>query len=161
MDQWHSGTNAATHAGLTDVASVAVTAEQPGLAGNLPAGAITGWLDAKLRTMTVTNPAAAAGGTSEEKPAVALSDLEAVTEATGIKKFSLFGVSQVDRIRVKRTHGPDQAGHDRHWMRIAPESVLVQSVGGVIVGVVVYAVLALVLRIEEVKQVAAMVLRRG
>lgn len=47
------------------------------------------------------------------------------------------------------------------WMRIAPESVLVQSVGGVVVGVVVYVVLALVLRIEELKPVVRMVLRRG
>ncbi len=47
------------------------------------------------------------------------------------------------------------------WMCVAPASVLVQSIGGVVVGVVVYAVLALVLRIEELKQVAAMVLRRS
>jgi putative peptidoglycan lipid II flippase len=47
------------------------------------------------------------------------------------------------------------------WMRVAPESVLVQSVGGVAVGVIVYAILALVLRIEELKQVARMLLRRS
>lgn len=46
------------------------------------------------------------------------------------------------------------------WMRIAPASVLVQSVGGVAVGVVVYAALALALRIEELKQVVGMVLRK-
>ncbi len=47
------------------------------------------------------------------------------------------------------------------WMRLAPESALVQSVGGVAVGVIVYAALALLLRIEELKQVARMLLRKG
>jgi putative peptidoglycan lipid II flippase len=47
------------------------------------------------------------------------------------------------------------------WMRIAPESVLVQSVGGVAVGVIVYAVLALALGIDELKQVVGMLIRRG
>ena len=60
-------------------AQATVTAEQPGIAGNLPAGALTGWLDASLRTMTVTNAAAAGGGTNEEKPAVTLADMEAIT----------------------------------------------------------------------------------
>ncbi|MGC9395988.1 MAG: murein biosynthesis integral membrane protein MurJ [Anaerolineae bacterium] len=46
------------------------------------------------------------------------------------------------------------------WMRVAPESVLVQSVGGVALGVIVYALLALLLRLEELKQVAGMLLRR-
>ncbi len=46
------------------------------------------------------------------------------------------------------------------WMHVAPESILVQGVGGVMVGVVVYVVLALLLRIEELKQAAGMVLRR-
>ncbi|MEO6398832.1 MAG: baseplate J/gp47 family protein [Tepidiformaceae bacterium] len=60
-------------------ATATVTAEQRGIAGNLAAGALTGWLDAKLRTMTVTNPAAAVGGTTEERPGVAPADLAAVT----------------------------------------------------------------------------------
>ena len=47
------------------------------------------------------------------------------------------------------------------WMRLAPESALVQSVGGVAVGVIVYAALALALRIEELKQVVGMVLRKA
>ena len=47
------------------------------------------------------------------------------------------------------------------WMRVAPASVLVQSAGGVVVGVIVYAALALLLRIEELKQVVRMLLRKG
>ncbi|MFN2111210.1 MAG: murein biosynthesis integral membrane protein MurJ [Anaerolineae bacterium] len=47
------------------------------------------------------------------------------------------------------------------WMRVAPEGALVQSVGGVAIGVVVYAILALLLRIEELRQVVTMVLRRS
>ncbi|HQE92410.1 MAG TPA: murein biosynthesis integral membrane protein MurJ [Anaerolineae bacterium] len=47
------------------------------------------------------------------------------------------------------------------WMRVAPDGVLVQSLGGVAVGVIVYVGLALALRVEELKQVARMVLRKG
>ncbi|MEP7215496.1 MAG: baseplate J/gp47 family protein [Anaerolineaceae bacterium] len=73
-------------------AAAAVTAERPGTAGNLPPGALSGWLDAKLRTMTVSNPVAAAGGTSEEKPAVAPADLAAVTALA-----NAFGASETSR----------------------------------------------------------------
>jgi len=47
------------------------------------------------------------------------------------------------------------------WMRIAPGSVLIQSTGGVFVGVIVYAALALLLRIEELRQVTLMLIRKG
>jgi putative peptidoglycan lipid II flippase len=47
------------------------------------------------------------------------------------------------------------------WMCVAPQSALVQSIGGMAVGVTVYAILALALRIEELKQVVAMLFRRS
>lgn len=47
------------------------------------------------------------------------------------------------------------------WMRIAPQNVLVQSAVGVIVGVLVYGGLALLLRIDDLKQVVLLVVRRG
>ncbi len=47
------------------------------------------------------------------------------------------------------------------WMRIAPPSALVQGVGGIALGVLVYAALALALRVEELKQVVGMVLRKA
>ena len=47
------------------------------------------------------------------------------------------------------------------WMRVAPESTLVQSIGGVAIGVIVYAALALLLRVDELKQVTRMLLRRS
>jgi len=78
-------------AGGSVVASV--TAERAGIAGNLPAGALSGWLDAGLRTMTVSNPSAAAGGTNEDKPAVAQADLEAVTALA-----NAFGASDAVRL---------------------------------------------------------------
>ncbi len=47
------------------------------------------------------------------------------------------------------------------WLQIAPPNALIQSGGGVVLGVIVYGVLALALRIEELKSIVLMVLRRG
>ncbi len=71
--------DAETNVAAGSSATAAVTAQKPGAAGNLAAATLTGWLEPKLRTMTVTNPAAASGGTDQEKAAVALADFEALT----------------------------------------------------------------------------------
>lgn len=139
-------------------ASAAVTAEQPGLAANLPAGALTGWLDAKLRTMTVTNPAAAAGGTSEEKPAVALGDLEAVTVLA-----TAFGSSAAAR-QTLVTARP----HDAVFLRTAkvttelgqPSAAVGQAADFLLLPVTV-KVEALAVVESTLREVARLVLRPG
>ncbi|MGE5595543.1 MAG: baseplate J/gp47 family protein [Hyphomicrobiales bacterium] len=56
------------------------TAADPGVQGNVPAGSVTGWLDPDLRTLQVTNAEAAAGGASEERPAVDANDIVALNQ---------------------------------------------------------------------------------
>jgi hypothetical protein len=51
-------------------APITATALTPGIAGNVPAGAVAGWQAEKFRFLKITNPAAAAGGVSEPRPAV-------------------------------------------------------------------------------------------
>jgi len=46
------------------------------------------------------------------------------------------------------------------WLRIAPPNALLQSVGGIAVGVGGYALLALLLRVDDLRLVVNMVLRR-
>ena len=58
--------------------TAAATAQLPGVAGNVPAASITGWLDPAFRTLKATNSAAAAGGTSENRPGVAQADVAAI-----------------------------------------------------------------------------------
>ena len=53
---------------------VAATAMRAGVEGNVEAGTVNGWFDEKFRFLTVTNPAAAASGTSEPRPAVSPND---------------------------------------------------------------------------------------
>jgi len=55
-----------------------VTAASPGAGGNVPAGSITAWADARFRALTATNPLAATGGTSEERLAVDANDIVAI-----------------------------------------------------------------------------------
>jgi hypothetical protein len=56
------------------------TAQNPGVAGNLPANSITGWRDDTLKALIVTNPDPAAGGTNEDRPAVDARDILAITQ---------------------------------------------------------------------------------
>jgi hypothetical protein len=56
-----------------------VTASRPGTAGNVAAGAITGWFEEDKRRLQVTNAAPAAGGLSETRPAVSAEDIAAIT----------------------------------------------------------------------------------
>ena len=68
-------------------ASAKATAVAPGVAGNVAAGAVGGWLDPKFRVLTVTNPAAATGGASETRPAVAQADVDAIkSQALSLEK---------------------------------------------------------------------------
>ncbi|MBI2767872.1 MAG: baseplate J/gp47 family protein [Chloroflexi bacterium] len=54
------------------------TATRPGSRGNVPAGAITAWLEPAYRALRVTNPAAAAGGADENRQAVDPNDITAL-----------------------------------------------------------------------------------
>lgn len=67
---------AAIPAGLA--ISAAATAARPGAAGNVAASTVTGWLDAANRTLKATNPAPAAGGLDQPRPAVAAEDVIAI-----------------------------------------------------------------------------------
>ena len=73
----------------------AVTATEPGTAGNVAAGTITGWEVERLRFLKLTNAAAAAGGVSEpraavdSKDALALADLAKALETSPQIKDSL------------------------------------------------------------------------
>lgn len=63
------------------------TAVVAGTAGNVPAGAIGGWLDATYRELKVTNPAPATGGASDERPAVSQADVDALkADALSLEK---------------------------------------------------------------------------
>jgi spore coat protein U-like protein len=54
------------------------TATQPGIGGNVPAGTLTVWSDAKFKVLAVTNPAPAAGGVNENRLGVDAKDLVAI-----------------------------------------------------------------------------------
>ena len=56
-----------------------VTASKPGVGGNAPAGTLVGWQPERLRFLTITNEAAATGGVSEPRPAVAPEDVAGLT----------------------------------------------------------------------------------
>ncbi|MGH2631795.1 MAG: hypothetical protein ACRDG3_00165, partial [Tepidiformaceae bacterium] len=63
------------------------TAVASGVSGNVGAGAVGGWLDAKYRPLTVTNSAPATGGASQERPAVAQADVDAIkAQALSLEK---------------------------------------------------------------------------
>ncbi len=67
------------------------TAAEPGVEGNVPENTVTGWLEPAFRELTVTNPAAAAGGASEERPAVDAADLAALNQlATDLESSAYF-----------------------------------------------------------------------
>jgi len=59
---------------------VGVTAGRAGVAGNVPAGAITGFEPERLRFLKVTNAAPAAGGVSEPRQAVDARDIAAILQ---------------------------------------------------------------------------------
>ncbi len=68
-------------------AAVQAVASRPGAKGNVAAGAITGWGDARFRTLAATNAAAAAGGADEERRAVDAADVIAIRAiANGLDK---------------------------------------------------------------------------
>ncbi|MFN8618564.1 MAG: baseplate J/gp47 family protein [Dehalococcoidia bacterium] len=56
-----------------------VTAQKPGIGGNVPAAAINGWQPEKYRFLKITNAAAGAGGTSAPTQAVDPADVLALT----------------------------------------------------------------------------------
>ena len=56
----------------------AVTASRPGVKGNVPPGRLTRFREPTFAALTVTNNAAAAGGTTEERPAVGAADVVAI-----------------------------------------------------------------------------------
>lgn len=56
-------------------ADAGATAQKPGVAGNVPAAAISGWQAERYRFLKVTNASPAAGGTSEPRQAVDPKDI--------------------------------------------------------------------------------------
>ncbi|MCC7365838.1 MAG: baseplate J/gp47 family protein [Dehalococcoidia bacterium] len=56
------------------------SARVPGTGGNVAAATVTAWADPQYASVTVTNPAAAAGGASEERQAVGAADLTALSQ---------------------------------------------------------------------------------
>jgi hypothetical protein len=56
------------------------TAQRPGIEGNVAAGTVKGWLDEPFRKLTVTNPAAGAGGTNQDVAAVDARDIAAMRQ---------------------------------------------------------------------------------
>ncbi len=71
--------------GPSSSGSAGVTAIAPGPAGNVEAGAISRWESPAYDQAAVTNPAGAAGGESELRPAVSLVDMiSAVEQATAL-----------------------------------------------------------------------------
>lgn len=61
-------------------AKAAVTALTPGIVGNLAADTIKAWREEQFRALPVTNPAPAAGGTNEDRPAVDAHDIQAIQQ---------------------------------------------------------------------------------
>ena len=67
--------------------AVQATAARPGSKGNVPAGAITAWQEARFGALAVTNAAPAAGGADEERKAVDAADVIAIRAiANGLDK---------------------------------------------------------------------------
>ena len=149
--------DAATSVPAGGTASAAVTAEQPGIAGNLAAATLTGWLDAKLRTMTVTNPAAAAGGTNEERAAVALADLEAATALA-----NAFGNSDAARATLvtARPHDAVFLRTAKSTTEVGEPSVAVGKPADFLLLPVTVTVRALAVVESTLTQVARLVLRQ-
>lgn len=56
------------------------SAQRPGVEGNVAPATVKGWLDAKFRQLTATNPAAAAGGANKDVTAVDARDVAALRQ---------------------------------------------------------------------------------
>lgn len=137
--------DASTKVAAGGTAVAAVTAERSGIAGNLPVGALNGWLDVNLRTMTVSNLAAAAGGTSEEKPAVAPADLAAVTALA-----TAFGASDAARQGLL-TARP----HDAVLLRTAKATIELGNPSAAVGAQADFLLLPVTVRVEALAVVAA------
>lgn len=81
---------------------VSATAERPGPAGNVGAGLIANWEAPRLQFLKVTNPAPAAGGLSEPRPAVDSKDVLALKDLAR----SLEG-SEAMRAKLAESHPRD------------------------------------------------------
>ena len=105
--------DAATKVPAGGVASVACTAEKPGVAGNVVAGALAAWVDTRFLTLKVTNSLPATGGLNEEKPAVDARDIAAIKAlAAGLEKS---GVLKSGLIQARP--------HDAVFLRTAETNV--------------------------------------
>jgi len=58
--------------------NLTAVAHEPGIRGNLPAGAVNRWRDAKYAPLSAANAVAASGGETESRPAVDANDLVAI-----------------------------------------------------------------------------------
>jgi len=88
-------------------------AMEPGAQGNVPADTVTGWLEPAFRELTVTNPAEASGGVSEERPAVDAADIAALNQlARDLENSSYF-----------RSIIAEERPHDAVFLRTAEVAV--------------------------------------
>ncbi len=84
-------------------ATLNAIAREPGAKGNVPAGTALRWKDATYEPLSVTNPAAASGGQTEERPAVDANDIVAINGLAGD-----LGLSETIR-RIVLTARPQDA----------------------------------------------------
>ena len=108
----------------------AVTALEPGIAGNLAAGTITAFAEHKFGFLAVSNTAPAAGGTSEPRPAVdgkdvtALKDLARALENSDTVKQGLTAARPEDAIFMGTADGQVEFGETRPAVGIPADVVL-------------------------------------
>ncbi len=101
------------------VVDATVTARKPGAPGNVLAGAIVGWQAERFRFLKVSNPAAAAGGTSEPRQAVdpadavALQGLAKALESSATVKEGLVKARPHDAIFLGTAESTVQFGDVR------------------------------------------------
>ncbi len=111
-------------------AEAAVTAQKPGAAGNVPAGAIVGWQAEKYRFLKVTNAAPAAGGVSEPRPAVdpadvlALQSMAKALEGSPVVKQGLLQARPHDAVFLGTAEGKADYGDARPTVGTPSDIVL-------------------------------------
>jgi len=136
-------------------AAATVTGSRPGAEGNVPAGVITGWNEERLRFLGLTNPQAAAGGTSEPRRAVDAQDvlsLQVLAKALATSELVKAGLAET-------------RPHDAVFLRTAETSVRqgeprppVGTPGEIVTMEVTVTVTALAVLEETLEEVARRVL---